>query len=89
MWRARLRKADRRKTVNAGCFLRTICSGLRYVRDTAGSSALVRVPGQRTGAFTGSGSSGIGSDVTIPCRALASLKSWFRFRRMPGPKEML
>ena len=45
--------------------------------------------GLALGAFTGSGSSDIGSDVTIPCRALASLKSWLRLRRMPGPKEML
>jgi hypothetical protein len=29
----------------------------------------------------------IGND--IPCRSLAVLKSWFKFRRMPGPNEML
>jgi hypothetical protein len=40
------------------------------------------------GAFTGSGSSDIGSDVTMPCRALASLKLSLSERRMPGPKEM-
>src|SRR5712691_9407145 len=41
------------------------------------------------GTFGGNSSSDIGSDVTIPCRALASLKLSFNERRMPGPKEML
>ena len=41
------------------------------------------------GAFGGNDTFDIGNDVTIPWRAFASLKSWFRFRRMPGPKEML
>ena len=35
------------------------------------------------------GLSDIGSDVTIPCRNLASLKLSFKERRMPGPNEML
>src|SRR5207245_1685581 len=42
------------------------------------------------GAFAGTiGLAEMGSDVTIPCRAFASLKLLFRERRMPGPKEML
>jgi hypothetical protein len=44
--------------------------------------------GLALGAFGGNGSSDIGSVVTIPCRAFASLKLSFNERRMPGPKEM-
>ena len=40
------------------------------------------------GAFTGGGSSDIGSDVTMPWRSLASLKLSLSERRMPGPNEM-
>ena len=41
------------------------------------------------GSFAKTGMSEIGSDVTIPCRALASLNPSFNSRRMPGPNEML
>ena len=41
------------------------------------------------GAFTRVGVVEIGRDVTIPCRALAVLKSSLRLRRMPGPNETL
>ena len=40
------------------------------------------------GGFEATAASDIGSDVTIPCRALASLKLSLRDRRMPGPNEM-
>ena len=39
------------------------------------------------GAFGGSGSSDIGSDVTIPCRALASLKLSFRITPDAGAER--
>ena len=55
---------------------------------TGASPRLTGMPGEKE-LFGGKGVADIGSDVTIPCRALASLKSWLRFRRMPGPKEML
>src|SRR5690606_41908494 len=37
------------------------------------------------GVLGGNSVADIGNETTIPCRALASLKFWFRSRRMPGP----